>query len=338
MKERRGRLRQQIQVGCLAWPEVQDVINDARAHDLTVEEHLSGWLVRSGWLVFTGGEKELRRIETRLRALGEEEDSNVTPPARTGIEFLDFYLEQLEHQSTCGRGVVPQWSVLGNGLMQPGRLCIGCLENRRTRELWEEGEPQRRYAWAVPNQEALAVIADLSPNGVVEIGAGAGYWAMELRRLGVDVVAYDPWPPGVPRPRVSDEGDWPGYHAGKAWSEVLQGDHTVVTRHPDRTLLMCWPSYAERWPATAVELYQGDTVIYIGEGPGGCTADDRFHALIGQQGVCWHTDDNGDETTCPLGCVGATPPLFRETHVVDIPQWAGLHDRLSVHERIRADE
>ena len=50
---------------------------------------------------------------------------------------------------------------------------------------------RRAYAWAVPSHEALSAIAEASPRGVVEIGAGTGYWAYELRDRGVSVAAYD---------------------------------------------------------------------------------------------------------------------------------------------------
>ena len=42
-----------------------------------------------------------------------------------------------------------------------------------------------RYAFAVPSADAVALIAEVSPDGVVEIGAGAGYWAHVLDGAGV---------------------------------------------------------------------------------------------------------------------------------------------------------
>ena len=51
------------------------------------------------------------------------------------------------------------------------------------------------YAWAVPSLEALEMIQrSVDHNGlqgVIEIGAGTGYWAMQLQRRGIDVVAFD---------------------------------------------------------------------------------------------------------------------------------------------------
>lgn len=52
-----------------------------------------------------------------------------------------------------------------------------------------------KYAFAVPNERALQVIAYYSP--VVEVGAGTGYWAGLLRKRGVEVIAVDIAPPAT---------------------------------------------------------------------------------------------------------------------------------------------
>src|SRR3954471_21819338 len=46
-----------------------------------------------------------------------------------------------------------------------------------------------RYSFAIPSNEVLAALRALGP--LVEVGAGAGYWARLLRDLGADVVATD---------------------------------------------------------------------------------------------------------------------------------------------------
>ena len=47
-----------------------------------------------------------------------------------------------------------------------------------------------KYAWGVPNDEALAAIADLN-TPVVELGAGTGYWSYLLEAAGVEVLPLD---------------------------------------------------------------------------------------------------------------------------------------------------
>jgi len=49
-----------------------------------------------------------------------------------------------------------------------------------------------KYAWAVPDDRSLEIVAKYSP--IVEMGAGTGYWAKLLSDRGVDIVAYDKEP------------------------------------------------------------------------------------------------------------------------------------------------
>ena len=216
----------------------------------------------------------------------------------TSNPYLDHYREALAHQQAHNSRYL--WE------NQPHDSCFECLKAGQHDLGWHG--IKRRYAWAIPNDAALRTIADHAP--VVEIGAGGGYWAGLLRARSVDVLAYDIDPDGGP-----DPDGHPGWHDGRRWSQVLPGDHTAVQQHPDRTLLLIWPSYNEPWTDQVLDLYTGDTVIYVGEGPGGCTGTDRMHDLLGQTG-------EGDAR-------------FAEVAEVDIPQWAGLHDRLTVHQRIR---
>lgn len=154
----------------------------------------------------------------------------------------------------------------------------------------------QRYAWAVPTDDALAAIARHGP--LVEIGAGTGYWAALLARRGVDVVAYDAAPPPA-------ANHW---HPGAAcWVAVEQGGPEKVDLHPDRALFLCWPPYADPMAADALRRYAGRTVIYVGEGGGGCTGDEAFHDQLERD--------------------------FEEVELVAIPQWEGVHDYLSIHAR-----
>lgn len=226
---------------------------------------------------------------------------------------MDHYRAQLVHQREHG---MPLPTGLG-GEQQPHELCLRCLTDPACSVDEEPHAVKQRFAWAVPDDAALDAIARYSPNGVVEIGAGGGYWAGLLRARGVDVVAFDPAPAG-------GESDW---HSGYAWSEVGRGDHTVVAKYPDRTLLLVWPSYGGGWTDAVVDLYGGDTVVYVGESPGGCTGTDRMHELLGGERSCWCFED-------PCDCPPKAAARFREVERVAIPQWWGMHDYLSVHTRV----
>src|ERR1700674_2056565 len=72
----------------------------------------------------------------------------------------------------------------------------------------------RRYAFAIPTEQALATIARYAP--IVELGAGTGYWAFLLRRRGVNCVAYDLAPP--------DAAASPNRFRPFTWTRVDRGD------------------------------------------------------------------------------------------------------------------
>jgi len=128
-----------------------------------------------------------------------------------------------------------------------------------------------RYSWSIPSPGDIAWIREqLHGQDVVEIGAGGGYWAWQLTQAGIAVAAYDPYEPG------SDNN----FARHRLYHPVMTGDHTMAANHPDRALMLCWPSYCDPFAKQALHAYEGDTVIYIGEGEGGCCADDRFHRIL----------------------------------------------------------
>lgn len=128
-----------------------------------------------------------------------------------------------------------------------------------------------RYAWSIPTPGDMAWLRQiLAGRGVVEVGAGSGYWAWQMAQAGIDVVAYDPHPPGPENK----------YVLHRLYAPVEVGDELVAADHPDRALLLCWPSYGAGFAASALKAYRGDMLVFIGEGPGGCTADDEFFELL----------------------------------------------------------
>lgn len=125
------------------------------------------------------------------------------------------------------------------------------------------------YSWSICTPGDIAWLGDvLAGRGVVEPGAGTGYWAWQMEQAGISVAAYEPGEPGE------------NMFARREWTTVLRDDHSAVKHHPDRALFLCWPSYDEPWAAQALACYSGDLLIYAGEGEGGCTADDEFFRLL----------------------------------------------------------
>ncbi len=114
----------------------------------------------------------------------------------------------------------------------------------------------QRYSYVLPDDRSLAALADLGP--LVEVGAGTGYWASRLRARGVDVVAIDEAPPDGERTNR--------YHRRTAtWTEVIAGDHTILTRYSDRALFLCWPPLFSSL-GESLRYYSGSVVALVGDG------------------------------------------------------------------------
>lgn len=155
-----------------------------------------------------------------------------------------------------------------------------------------------KYAWAIPSEEALSAIVAFSP--LIEIGAGTGYWASLLHMLGADVLCFDTSPP------ETTSNHW---HKGAThWHPVNVGGPEVISKYPERTLFLCWPPYDDDMAIDCLRAYVGDAVVYIGEGAGGCTGNDAFHDTLSRG--------------------------FQEEVTVDIPQYHGIHDCLTIYRRI----
>lgn len=156
-----------------------------------------------------------------------------------------------------------------------------------------------QYAWAIPSEEAIDKIVEHSPHGLVEIGAGTGYWARMIRARGIDVRAYDQ----APYPAEN-------MHATQLYSPVETGGPEKAALWPKHTLFLCWPPYSDPMAVDALRAYSGDTLLYIGEGSGGCTGDDAFHDELESR---WRE---------------------LEDEMVWLPQWPGIHDVLNVYKRL----
>lgn len=132
----------------------------------------------------------------------------------------------------------------------------------------------RRYSWSIPSPGDIQWIKEqLEGRGVVEIGAGTGYWAWQMQQVGIDVIAYD-----LHKPKAENVFAQHGpYHP------IRYGGTPKAAQHPDRALFLSWPTYADRWAYRALNAYQGDLLIHAGEDWGGCTADDSFWRLLNRK-------------------------------------------------------
>lgn len=181
-----------------------------------------------------------------------------------------------------------------------------------------------RYGFAILDARAIGAIGAWARSGVVEVGAGTGYTAARLDYHGIDVVAYDIDPP------PSATNKWFG--TSQAWFNVRDGDETVAADHADRALMLVWPTMNETWAADAIALFHaagGERVIFVGEGPGGHTADERFHAQIGTVHRCYRCAF----ALVDAACVCGVERLYNVRARVPIPNWDGYRDCVYLLER-----
>jgi hypothetical protein len=166
------------------------------------------------------------------------------------------------------------------------------------------------FAWAIPDDPALAMAARHSP--LLECGAGTGYWAALLAGGGADVLATDVSPAGG---GSGDGGNPNPFHrTHRPWAEVAALDAgRAVRAYPGRTLFLCWPPFDDDAASYApLRAYRGDVLLYAGDVPGrdgmrGATGTARFHRELA---LNW------------------TP-----TEQAALPNWPGLGDRLVAYRR-----
>jgi len=124
-----------------------------------------------------------------------------------------------------------------------------------------------RFSFAVPSKQAVRRIKEfVGERRLLEVGAGTGLWARLLSEAGVAVTAVDN---ASFRGRVA--------FAVGSWYEVERLEALLaVSRYADHAALMlCWPDYDTPMAADALAAFQGDRLVYIGEGESGCTGDER---------------------------------------------------------------
>lgn len=141
------------------------------------------------------------------------------------------------------------------------------------------------YTFAIPTYNSIHYLSHVDK--IVEVGAGKGYWAWLLEQVGIDIIAFDDNPVSdndVPNedelmyypPMVKDSYD-------ELFATVCIGDAHHVHDHPDRALFLCWPPGQTDMAYEAVRDYHlsgGDTVLYIGEGPGGTHGTTPFFQYL----------------------------------------------------------
>lgn len=151
----------------------------------------------------------------------------------------------------------------------------------------------KKYAYSIPDDEALDLVARYSANGLLDPLAGSGYWGWLLEQMGVRVKLSDRSPGGP-------DGDSTWHDSRYITIEKMDALDSVRTYRDYDTLMLSWVPYQSDIGERVLEEFDGSTVILIGEGRGGCCGTDGLFDLLAR-------DWAGVEKRA-------------------LPQWPGLHD------------
>lgn len=171
------------------------------------------------------------------------------------------------------------------------------------------------FAWAVPDQNAIDQIVKFAQNEtIIEIGAGRGYWASLIKNAGGNVECWDDYSRGYSPDsqtlKMIEMSRQHGYELPDFFHPVQKGSYEVLQNYPTGkgVLFLCWPEYDTSQAHDALKNFRGDKVIFVGEGWGGCTGDEEFFNLLGEE---WDERDPW----------------------IEIPQYNGIHDYMSLYTR-----
>lgn len=161
-----------------------------------------------------------------------------------------------------------------------------------------------KYGFAVPSDQAIEAIKEfIGDDCAVELGAGLGYWASLLQQRGAQVSPYDLHPPGK---RSKNRYEFRG---NKPHTAIKRGSYEMLSNNKYwNALILIWPDYNTSMAYETIKRFTGNKFIYVGEGKGGCTADDAFHDYVHEH---WDLANH-----------------------ISIPSWPGIHDRLCLYKKL----
>ena len=156
----------------------------------------------------------------------------------------------------------------------------------------------RTYGFPVITPEAVQALKGLlQGRPVLEVGAGNGYLAYRLQQAGVEVLPTDAHPlPENPYDLGSQEH-----------TTILQADAAeALAEFPEMALLWSWPCPDDA-SGEALQSFQGETLIYIGEQYAGSTGGELFHQILDQE--------------------------FEPVEFINIPSFPDIHDSIGIYRR-----
>jgi hypothetical protein len=195
---------------------------------------------------------------------------------------------RLLHFMTGGSAVSdnPYWDIVGPSASEHDgrRLVNGGNPEGSAQLAFAQMTLQATYAYAIPSPATLEWVSAFCAGApVVESGAGRGYWAAQLSRVGLHVDAYELEPPdaqeNVSFPQATGQTD--------VWYSVRPSADLSLDGLAGHVLFLCWPPGWESPMASealaAFEAAGGDRLVYIGEPKGGKTGDAAFFDALARR-------------------------------------------------------
>ena len=226
------------------------------------------------------------------------------------------------------------------------RLLDPELDSTRRGDLFEaeDEDAMERFAWAIPDARALRACAAFAP--LVEMGAGAGYWARLLHDMGVEIEAFDKDVGAATRAAGKLAAPW--IHVARGGPEQL-----LQERFSRSTLLLIYPDdLGGCHSAGEHEDDEDSDNLVIGrrpdfaEGEGtdydddcsGCSDHDRDSASAGSSGSAGGASaSGGDDQSAKLPLSLESLEAFQGDTVIHVGEWLGETKTLSMENQSEPD-
>jgi len=127
-----------------------------------------------------------------------------------------------------------------------------------------------KYCFPILSHEFMSSFSEFCGefNKIIEVGCGTGWMTYWLRQYGVETKA------------AIDDGKW---QFKKQLDFVIRKNAITYLKQSINInlIIMSWPNYDSNFALNIWDnLIEGQTLLYIGEGHGGSTANDDFHIKI----------------------------------------------------------
>mgnify|MGYP000748191069 CR=1 FL=1 len=126
-----------------------------------------------------------------------------------------------------------------------------------------------RIGYSIYTSESLDALAIYLKNKkVLELGSGSGFLSSQLEKRGVDIMAID---------------NCSTHKFQECFKRDVTGDALCyINENTEYTdIILSWPPYMDAFATDVFDkLKPGTTIWYLGEGAGGCCADDFFFTKL----------------------------------------------------------